>query len=60
MLILDIHPKMLINRFLKQFSPKTKIYTTFCFEVSGTDFVQTVKNVTARETYESKYISFKK
>ncbi len=39
--------------------PKNKDSTTFCYEVTGTYFVPSVKTCDGSPTYESKYISFK-
>jgi hypothetical protein len=39
--------------------PRNKDYTTFCYEVSGTYFVPSIKTCDGSLTYESKHISFK-
>ena len=45
--------------FFKAIFPKNKDLTTFCYEISGTDYVQVVKTCDGTPTYEAKYIAFK-
>ncbi|HRH44619.1 MAG TPA: hypothetical protein PKY82_23485 [Pyrinomonadaceae bacterium] len=45
--------------FFKAIFPKNKDLTTFCYEISGTDYVQVVKTCDGTPTYEANYIAFK-
>jgi len=45
--------------FFKATLPKNKDLTTFCYELTGTYFVPSVKACDGGATYESKHISFK-